>query len=210
MKEDSKIIVVAITGGIGCGKSAVAEIIKNMGYIVISSDENAKTVMVSNEKVRRKLISEFGEDIYFDDGKLNKDWLSKIVFGDSLDNEKSLAKLNSIVHPAVIEKLIEDVEYYEKSGEKIVFVESALTFEAQLEEGFDYIIVVDAKEKVIFERLKRSRNLSEEEIRFRMRQQLSQELKKQHADFVIENNGSLDELKKSVEIIVNILSRLVK
>ncbi|ROL60273.1 dephospho-CoA kinase [Bacteroidetes/Chlorobi group bacterium ChocPot_Mid] len=210
MKEDSKIIVVAITGGIGCGKSAVAEIIKNMGYIVISSDENAKTVMVSNEKVRRKLISEFGEDIYFDDGKLNKDWLSKIVFGDSLDNEKSLAKLNSIVHPAVIEKLIEDVEYYEKSGEKIVFVESALTFEAQLEEGFDYIIVVDAKEKVIFERLKRSRNLSEEEIRFRMRQQLSRELKKQHADFVIENNGSLDELKKSVEIIVNILSRLVK
>lgn len=210
MKENSKIIVVAITGGIGCGKSTVAEIIKNNGYKVISSDDYAKTVMVSNENIRKKLISEFGTDIYFNNGKLNKDLLSKIVFGSSPDNEKSLVKLNSIVHPIVLEKLIEEVEYFEKKGEKIVFVESALIFEAQLEEGFDYIIVVDANEKVIFERLKKSRNLSDEEIRFRMKQQLSKELKKQNADFIIENNASFDELKKSVEIIVNILSQLVK
>lgn len=209
MKRDSKIIVVAITGGIGCGKSAVAEIIRNMGLIVISSDDNAKEVMVSDEGVRNKLMSVFGKEVYFEDGSLDTEYLSKVVFGDLPDNEGMLAKLNSIVHPVVIEKLIEDVEYYEKLGEKIVFVESALIFEAELEEGFDYIVVVDASEKVIFERLKKNRNLSDKDIRIRMRQQLSQELKKQNADFVIENNGSLEELKKSVEIIVNILSQVV-
>jgi len=210
MAENTKLNVVAVTGGIGCGKSAVCDIIKSLGFKVISSDENAKEIMLTDKAVKEKIISHFGKNIYFDDGKINKDLLSKIVFGNSPENENSLAVLNSIVHPAVIQKLIEDVELCEKKGEKIIFVESALTFEAQLEEGFDFIIVVDAKENIIFERLRNRSNLTEDEIRFRIKQQLPQELKKQHADFVIENNGSLEELKNAVQIIVNILSQLAK
>jgi len=207
-KNIDKSLVVAITGGIGCGKTAVSNIVRDMGFIVISSDDNAKVIMIDNQNVMKNLIKTFGHKIYFEDGNLNKELLSEMVFGESDNHEKALLKLNSIVHPHVIEKMIKDVESYIKKGEKIIFVESALTFEAQLEEDFDFIIVVDANQEKVIDRIKKRSDINDEQIRFRMKQQLSQELKKQHADFVIENNGSFDELKKSTEIIVNILSSL--
>ncbi|MFH1052120.1 MAG: dephospho-CoA kinase [bacterium] len=208
--KTNKTLVCAITGGIGCGKTAVANIIKEMGYKVISSDENAKEIIATDRNVKKKLIDTFGKDLYNETGLIDKDLLSSIVFGNTEEHEKALLKLNSIVHPVVIAKMIDEVEEYEKKGEKLIFVESALTFEAQIEEGFDYIIVVDAKEDIAIDRIKKRSNMKEEDIRYRMKQQLSQELKIQHSDFVIENNGSLDDLKKSVEIIVNILSQLAK
>ncbi len=211
MEEKSKkTLVCAVTGGIGCGKTTVSNIIKDMGYIVISSDENAKNIIATDENVKKKLLETFGKDIYNEKGLINKDLLSSIVFGNTEEHEKSLLKLNSIVHPIVIGKMIDEVEEYEKKGEKLIFVESALTFEAQIEEGFDYIIIVDAKEDIAVDRIKKRSNMKDEDIRYRMKQQLSQELKIQHSDFAIENNGSLDDLKKSVEIIVNILSQLAK
>ena len=208
--KSNKSIVVAITGGIGCGKTTVANIIRDMGYIVISSDENAKKIMTTDENVKIKLINAFGQEIFQGNGEINSGLLSSIVFGNTEQHEIALQKLNSIVHPAVISKLIDEVEKHEKNAENIIFVESALTFEAQLEEGFDYIIVVDSKEDVVIDRLKQRNSMTNDEILFRIKQQLPQELKVQNADFVIENNSKLDDLKKSVEIIVNILLQLAK
>lgn len=208
--KSNKSIVVAITGGIGCGKTTVANIIRDMGYAVISSDENAKTIIVSDEQVREKLIDTFGIKTFSDDGLINRDYISNLVFGNTEEHDKALLKLNSIVHPAVISKLIDEVEKNEKNGEKIIFVESALTFEAQLEEGFDYVIVVDSKEEEVIARLKQRDYLSDDEIRYRIKQQIPQELKVQNADFVIQNNSNMDELKKSIEFIINILMQLTK
>jgi len=206
----NKSIVVAITGGIGCGKTTVSNIIRDMGYIVISSDENAKIIMNSNKHVMEQLIDTFGIQTFSDDGLLNKEYISNKVFGTTDEHEKALQKLNSIVHPVVITKLIEEVEKHEKNGEKLIFVESALTFEAQLEEGFDYIIVVDSKEELVMERLKRRSEMKDDEIRYRINQQIPQELKVQNSDFVIQNNSNIDELKKSVDFVVNIFVQLAK
>ena len=201
----SKSTVIAVTGGIGTGKSTVTNLIREMGYKVLSSDDNAKILMKNNDKIKQKLISEFGNEVYSEDGQINNVFLSGKVFGTSTENEKALLRLNSIVHPEVIQMLIEEVEKLEESGEEYIFVESALTFEAGLEEGFDFIIVVDCEEELAVKRVVERSGLSKEQVQHRMSQQISNQRKREMADFVIENNKGFDELKSSTEFIINLI-----
>lgn len=206
MAEQS--IVISITGGIGSGKTTVANIIKEMGFLVISSDDNAKTLMNTNEEIKEKLIVQFGNEVYSIDGKLNSKYLSQKVFGDGEEYQNNLKALNQIVHPYVIDLLIREVNKYEKKGEKYIFVESALTYEAGLEEGFDYIIVVDADEQTAIQRVMDRTGLSKQEVLYRNQNQISRQRKKEVADFVIENNGSFEDLKKSTKLIVEIITQI--
>ena len=208
--QESNSIVCSITGGIGTGKSSVAKIVSDMGFTVISSDANAKEIMLNNPKVKEEIIAEFGTESYNSDGSINNTYLAKLVFGDTEKHEKALDKLNSIVHPIVIQKMIEDVERLETAGVELIFVESALTFEAGLDEGFDYIITVDCKEELAIERAMQRSNMTKEEVMLRMKNQMSNQRKTEMADFVIENNGSETELEQSVKLIIGIISQLVK
>lgn len=195
--------VIAITGGIGSGKSTVAEHYVKLGYPVINTDSLAGKIMRNDSQIKKKLIEVFGEDLYFENGELNNKQFSDLVFGEK--NNSNLEKLNKIVHPAVIDEMIEQIEELVESGNTLIFVESALIYESALDEGFDYVIVVDANEekrvKWASERLK----LSGEEIRNRMKEQLSSEHKKNMADFVIENNGTIEELLKNAEFLLDII-----
>lgn len=201
-------VVVAITGGIGTGKSAVAAIIKEMGFPVISSDTVAKELMVKDEEIRTKLIKEFSDNIYLPDDMVNKELVSLLVFGDDEKSAQNLAKMNSIVHPKVIEHMINSVEELDKKGEKLIFVESALTFEAGLEDGFDYIVVVDAPEDTCIERVSSRSGLSGQQVRQRMNTQIPQQEKVGSADFVIDNSGTPEKLRQSVEFVMMILKTL--
>jgi len=201
-------IVISITGGIGSGKTTVANIIREMGFVVISSDDNAKALMNSNEEIKNKLIARFGDNVYLPDGKINSQYLSQMVFGESEEHHNNLQLLNQIVHPYVIELLIREVDKYEKKGEKYIFVESALTYEAGLEEGFDYIIVVNTDEDLAINRVMKRTGLSKQEIVYRSQNQISRQRKKEVADFVIENNGSLEDLKKSTQLIIDIITHI--
>ena len=106
MTEKNKSLVCAITGGIGSGKSIVATMIKELGYPVISSDYNAKLIMISDEKVKKLLIENFGSRIYLENGEIDNKFLSNNVFGPYPEHQSALMQLNSIVHPAVIELMI--------------------------------------------------------------------------------------------------------
>ncbi len=205
---ENQSIVVAITGGIGSGKSSVADIIRNMGYKVLSSDDKAKELTQKNKPVISEIKKHFGNEAYSPEGKLNSSYIAAKVFGDSPENDRNLATLNRIVHPAVIDNMIKDVEKLEASGEKLIFVESALTFEANLAEGFDYILVVDAPEELCIQRVMKRSGLTEKQVRQRMRTQMHPAEKKKAADFIIDNSKSPDHLKSSVEFIVNILKNL--
>ncbi len=198
-------VVVAITGGIGTGKSTVAGLIESMGYPVISSDNEAKLLMVRDAGIREKLIKEFGPDFYSPGGEVNGSYVSGLVFGPDKESCKRLDKLNSIVHPAVIENMIKSVEMLEENGEKLIFVESALTFEAGLEDGFDYIVVIDAPEDICIDRVKTRSGLTEEQIRQRMASQIPQKEKVNNADFVIDNSGTPDKLKQAVDFAMMVL-----
>jgi dephospho-CoA kinase len=201
-------VVVGITGGIGSGKSTAADIIKKEGYNVVSTDDMAKELMVGNQDLKKKLVKEFGEDIYNGNGQLNRSLLASRVFGETAAHKKSLNTLNSIVHPFVIDEMIEIVKDYEEKGEDLLFIESALIYEAELEEGFDYIIVVDTPDDLAVGRASQKSGTSPEKIRHRMNEQMSRQEKSRNADFVIDNSGSINELKKAVDLILSIIKSL--
>lgn len=198
-------LVIGLTGIIGSGKSSVAKIIKDAGYSVFDMDSIAKQIMVNDEAVRADIISEFGEEAYIDD-KLNTSYLSNTIY------PHKVKRLNAIIHPPTIESMMQFVknaiDKEEESGEKMIFVESALLYEVELDGGFDYIITVDAPEEVCIERLIKGRNMSIESIEKIMKEQLPAEFKKGHADFTIENSKDITELEKATMFIVDILGEL--
>jgi dephospho-CoA kinase len=196
--------VVAITGGFCSGKSTVAKFIEELGFKVIYTDEFTKELMVSLEPLKQELKSLFGEETYLPNGKLNKEYLKEKVFCGTDECKGMLKKLNSIVHPYVLverEKLIEECI---SNGESHVFVESALIYEASIEEFFDYVIVVHSPRDLVISRAKQ-RGFSENEILHRLDSQMSPEEKRNLADFTIENKSSLDDLRKAVDFILGII-----
>jgi dephospho-CoA kinase len=206
--SESATIVIGITGGIGSGKTTVSKIIAEEGYIVISTDDKAKEMMTDNFEVMKKIIDEFGVEAYLPDGSLNSAFLSNLVFGADEVSARNLEKLNAIVHPPVIDFMIEEVKKYEEVGEPLVFIESALIYEAGLDEGFDYIIVVDTDEEFSVGRVAERTGMTHDEVKMRISMQMPREEKKRLADFAIENNGTHDEIVQSVKSLLNIIKYL--
>lgn len=198
-----KKIKVAITGGIGAGKSVVSEMLEKKGNIVLRADFLAKELILNDSQVQRKILKEFGKESFIA-GKINTKYLAEKVFNDA-DN---LHKINRIVHPATMNKIeILAKKHFEKAN--IVFIETALVFEAGIEDFFDYIILVDADEKIRLERTLTREKISEDEIRNRMKFQIPADEKKDQVDFVIENNSTIEELEKRCSFILTILKQLV-
>lgn len=196
MKKKLKI---AITGGIGSGKTSVCELFAEKGYDIISADKIGKQLL-HDPSVREEVIELLGEKSYFGETP-NKKYIGSIVFND----ENKLDKLNAIIHPHTIDRIEEEMD---KSLEKnrLVFVESALIFEVKREEYFDYIILVTAPEEMRITRIVERENTTPEEVKSRMANQMSDEAKEKKADFVINNNSNLEDLQKKVEFIHTLLT----
>jgi dephospho-CoA kinase len=205
---DNNMLVAAITGGIGSGKSEVARIVAESGYTVINTDVRAKELMAENEDVRRRLIDEFGPDIYNKDGSVNKQFIAAKVFGKTSASHQALDRLNRIVHPAVIDDMIAALEGLRSEGESIAFVESALVFESGIADGFDYVIAVDAPAEVRLDRILERGGISREEAVDRMREQMSPEEKTRRADFTIDNSGTKEDLRRTVDSLLQIVANL--
>ena len=195
MKKKEKLII-GITGGIGAGKTTLANLIKDKGYNVIFTDELAKKTINENNEIQTNLIKEFGKKCFID-GKYNTKYISDLVFSDN----KKLEKLNKIVIPNVIDDLIAEIDLLQDADTNLIFVESALLYEFDLADGFDYIISVTAK-------LENKKNRIKHNFQDRIASQMSQEEKNALADFVIENDKDISELKKSLEFIIDILEVL--
>jgi dephospho-CoA kinase len=206
----NEIMVIGITGGIGSGKSTVSEYFRELGFPVISTDDFAKDIMNNNKSIIAKINNKFDNEILDENGKLNFKILSEKVFGNSQKNKDNLEKLNQIVHPPIIEKMISKIEELTEAGNILIFVESALIFETGLDNGFDYVISVISSENLRIERTQVRTGLSEQEIKWRMEEQFSSERIKQLSDFTIENNGTINDLKKSANFILNIVKSMPK
>ena len=138
-------ISIGITGIIGSGKSMLSQVFRSMDIPVYDADSNAKILMNNNVQIKEALIGNFGEDTYTN-GAINKEYLRKIVFG----NEENRRLVNSIVHPAVKRDFI---EWQQNTTSKITAIESAILFDAKLEDILDHIIFVDAPEDVMVGRI---------------------------------------------------------
>jgi len=194
---------VAITGGIGSGKSLASSFFEKAGYPVIRTDEIAKELMQTNEQVKKKLIKSFGSEV-FSNGILNTKYLADEVFS----NPEKLIVINAIVHPPTI-KMIESLfgKFFEKND--IVFVESALVFEAKMSRMFDHVILIYSDEPTRIKRVVNRDNTTEEKVKGRMQFQINDEQKKDIAHITIENNSTIEELEKRCLFIINILKALL-
>ena len=188
---------IGITGGIGAGKSLVAEIIKAMGYPVYNSDERAKELTESNPKIKEGLIHLFGEEIYQND-TLNKFALAQAIFSD----ESLREKVNALIHPIVRE----DFNLWALAqNNSLVFNESAILFETGSFKNFDAIILVYAPKELRIKRIMKRDNCSENEVLKRMNSQFSDEEKYQLTEFRVLNDEQTPLLEQVEQIILSFL-----
>lgn len=195
---------VAITGGIGSGKTLVTEIIKELGFDVILADSIGKEILVNDEIVKNKVKKEFGNETYKND-QLDTQYLAEKVF----ISKENVHKINSFVHPPTIAKIHELTEESLKT-KNIVFVESALIYEAYMEDLFDYVILITCDEDLRIKRVIERDGISEEDVLARIENQIPEKEKISHADFIIKNIGTIDELKNKVQFFLTILKSLAK
>ena len=193
---------IAITGGIGSGKSLVSDYILKLNYDVINADKIAKELLLTDENVKAKVIKTFGAESYNEKG-INTKFIAEKVF----DNPEELKKLNSFVHPPTIKK-IEELSAEILKSKKIVFVESALVYEASLDNLFDYVLLITAEDKLRIERVIKRDKVSEEDVKVRMENQISEKEKRGLADFVIDNNSTIEDLQNKVKFFVSLFESM--
>ena len=187
--------LVGITGGIGSGKSTISKILYHLGYRIYNSDNRARELMNSDDKIRQLLIENFGKKVY-NNSIINNKYLSKIIFSDS----GNMSKINSIVHPEVIK----DYKLWVKNNheEKILFKESALLFESGSYKDLDLIIYVHADENLRISRvLDRDKDRTKVEIQKIMSRQMSKTDAIKLADIAISNNQKELLLPKIINVI---------
>ena len=177
-------IKVGITGGIGSGKSYICNIFKELGVKIYDADKMAKQLMVSNRDVIKNIKHNFGTIAYLDNGELNRDHLSSVVFS----NSDKLAILNSIVHPALLTDFASFAEESERRGEKIVIMEAAILIESGFDQFMDKILVINADYELRIKRATERDNVDIEKVKSRMSAQINDEERNKKADFIIFNN----------------------
>lgn len=203
-----KILLIGITGNFGSGKTTVCKILEDLGYPVIYSDALAKELMQKNDKLKEKLVATFGKETYLPDGSLNTKFLADKVFADNEEAERNLALLNSIVHPFVLDETEKIINNLILEGKDLIFFESALIYEAEIQDLFDYVILVYSDKEKVIERIAQRGKFTKEEIEKRLKKQIDAEEKRKVADFTIFNNGSIEELRKNVEFVVEMIKEL--
>jgi len=179
---------VGITGNIASGKTQIENIIKQFGYSVFDLDLISHKLLVENEEIKEKIILEFQT--------LDRKELSKIVFSD----KNKLKKLEEIIHPELKKFCLKTF----KKDEKIIFISGALLYEAGFSELFDKIIFIDSKKEIRLKRLMERNSLSKKEALLRLEFQNTNN--KSKADYIIENNNSLNELKVKINSILHELT----
>ena len=177
-------ISIAITGGIGSGKSYISRMLAEYGIPIYNTDDEAKRLMVSDEGIRHDLVALLGEEAYVE-GVLNKSLLASYLFADA----ENAARINGIVHPRV---KMDFCRWLKRHAEKeIVGMECAILFEAGFEDAVDSVVMVYAPEALRIERAMKRDHVTEAQIRARIAVQMNDEEKCKRADYIIYTDGSI-------------------
>jgi dephospho-CoA kinase len=195
------VLLVGLTGGIGSGKSTVARLLEKRGAVVFDADLLAREAVEPGTPGHAAVIDRFGADVLAPGGELDREALASIVFADPAARRD----LEQIVHPEVRRLFAEGTEAYRDTDRVVVF-SAPLLVETGMHTAFEVLVVVSATVATQIERLMRQRGMSEASIRARIDAQAPLEDKAAAADFLVDNEGSLDELESQVEQLWNDLS----
>lgn len=195
--------VIGITGGVGAGKSEVLKLIRDMcRCIIVTADELARSLEVKGEVCFEPLVALLGDEVLGEDGEIDAKKMAAMIFAEGAQD--LLAKVNAIVHPAVKDRILSMIDDA-KSSQKfdLFFIEAALL----IEDGYDRIVdelwYVYADENVRRNRLKKSRNYSDEKITEIMDSQSGDDVFRRYCKIVIDNSGSISDTKKQLEEVLN-------
>lgn len=186
-------MIVGITGGIGGGKTTFSNLLRASGFKVYDSDYEARRLQVENPLIRKKMMELFGSEVYSEKG-LNKGLVAGIVFS----NPEILQQLNAIVHPVVQSDFNKWVQLF--PDEKYLFIESAILFEAHFDKIVDKIILVTASEEIRINRVVKRDGWTVEQVKLRMKSQLSDEIKIKLSDIVVRTDNN-EDLKPKLDNI---------
>lgn len=190
---------IGLTGGIGSGKTTVAKVFEVLGIPVYYADEAAKRLMNEDKVLQQKIISAFGEATYTD-GKLNRHYLSSLVF----NNKEKLELLNSLVHPVTI---ADASLWFNKQSTPYVIKEAALLFESGTAAGLDFVIGITAPETIRLKRVMDRDGVTAAEVKKRIHNQIEESIKMRLCDFVITNNEQEMVLPQVLELHKKLLNR---
>jgi dephospho-CoA kinase len=189
--------IIGLTGGIGSGKSTVSRFLAEFGAVLIDADKVGHKAFESDTEVWREVVSAFGRQILTPKGDIDRIKLGKLVFG----NSESLARLNQIMHPRMLDMVEAQIEEYRQQGVDVLVIEAPLLLEANWVPSVDEVWVVIATEATVLKRLQERTGLSESESLDRIRSQISNEERVKHANVIINNDNSLTDLRFKVKDI---------
>lgn len=197
--------LIAITGGIGSGKSTVSRMLIERGYPLIDTDQIAREIVRPGEKAYQKLVDTFGDGILDDQLELDRKKLALIIFGD--ESKRKLC--NSIMHPIIRTEVLKKVFFALLYGEKLIFIDVPLLYESKSLLPFvQKVIVVSCDREQQIERVIKRNQFSAEEVESRVNAQMDLKLKCEMADYVIDNSGEPHRLAGHLDETLSKISRL--
>ena len=186
---------IGLTGGIACGKSTVARMFERLGAEVISADKISREISKPGSESFEQIVAAFGPNSVEEDGSLNRKWIGNRIFADLQARER----LEEITHPLILKEIQERVENIRLINiSKCVVVEVPLLFEANFQSRFDKIVVVSSTKETQTARLMQRDGLDEIGSDLRIQSQWPLAEKCSRADYVVQNDGSLDDLEKEI------------
>jgi dephospho-CoA kinase len=189
---------IGITGGIGTGKSTVAEILRELGLPIVDADQVAREVVEPGSPGLQSVVDAFGVEVLNQDKSLDRQAMAKIVF----QNSQKLEILERILHPLIQTRVAIYKEKFRSNGASFAFYDIPLLFEKNLRKQFDLVIVVNAPREQILERLQKRNRWSPQEIEDRIRAQIPLDQKVAAADYIIQNDGDLAHLRDQVTKVI--------
>ena len=186
-------IILGLTGSIGCGKSSVSNILKDNNIDIIDADLISRNIL--NDKNLLNLVFErFGDSVKNVDGSLNRKALGNIVFND--DNK--LIELNSLTHPRIKANIINEIELLKLRNKEVIVIDAPLLIEGGYLEMVDKLLVITCNNEIQISRIQKRDNCTREEAIVRINSQISQEEKVKYADYILDNSASIENLGRKV------------
>jgi len=188
--------VLGLTGGIGSGKSMVAQMFSRLGAVVIDADQLAREVVEPGQPALQEIAATFGSDVLLPDGRLDRPKLAGIIFADAAER----AKLDAITHPRIRARMDEEIKA-RRSGPGVLIADIPLLYENDRTQTVEKVIVVWVDPKTQLLRIRQRDGLSADAARQRIDAQMPLDAKRARADHVIDNSGSRDDTRAQVEAI---------
>jgi dephospho-CoA kinase len=195
--------IIGLTGGIGSGKSTVAEIFLKNGFFVIDADMVSREVVEPGSAVLSEITEEFGDHVLDETGQLDRGRMAEIVF----KNPEKRKILENLIHPAIIESILSKVR---NSDSKKVIISAPLLIESGININCDLVVVVTAPGELCLERAVKRDNLNRDHVESRIRSQMKDDERRVYADFLVENDSSFENLESVVNDLIVRINKMIE